>query len=331
MELPPEAFTQSGRFTWQQARAVGWTRRRLERAVRDGVLLERGSGVYAVLGEAADPVVAHAHLVREVQLAAHERWYAARRSAAFLMGLPLIGRPPEQAQVVRDGGQQGAHGHSRHQRVSALPAADRWEYDGVAMSSPARTVVDIARGRSLPSAVVVADGALRRGLDPADLADCLSRMRRWPGVAQARWVVRFADGRAESPGESLTRLAFSRAGLPVPEPQVEVFHHGRFVGRVDLLLRDPLLAVEFDGAVKFTDALVLPDLLARQERLRDAGIDVLRTHWDEVLKGWRAFGERAGQRVAERGLRALPPGVELRSTGVRLQAPLLGVPDDLAA
>jgi hypothetical protein len=333
MELPPEAARQGGRFSYQQARAFGLTRHGLARLVKDGVLVSSRHGVYAaaVATDTSDPVRAHAILVHQAQLASIRQWYAARRSSALLLGLPLIGRPPERAQLVREGSQRGAHGRDRELRVSPLPSADRCEFEGISMCTPARTVIDIARAESFRNGVVVADAALRRGVDPADLHAVLARMRRWPGVARARLVVRFADGRAESPGESLVRVACLAEQLPVPEPQVEVWFWGRFLGRVDLMIGDCLLAIESDGAIKFDQALVLPALLSRQEYLRDAGVDVLRTNWDETFKDTSEFGRRLRERIRERGQRPLPPGLELRSTIVRPQLPLLGLPDDLAA
>jgi hypothetical protein len=331
MELPPEAFGQDGRFTTEQACAFGLSGKVLARAVRDGLLDHPVRGVYAALADAVDPVAVHRTLVRDRQLAADERWYVARRSGALLMGLPLIGYPPAVPQLVRDGNQPGAHGRDRHARISPLPPADTWTYDGLDMCTPARVVVDIARRESFRSAVVVADGALRRGVDRADLEACARRMPRWPGVARARQVIRFADGRAEAPSESLMRVACLREQLPIPEPQVEVYLWGELLGRVDGMYREYLLALETDGAIKFEGKLVLPALLTRQEDIRYAGVDVLRTNWAETIKDTTLFGQRVRERLRERGRRPLPPGLELRSTVVRPQLPLLGSPHDLAA
>lgn len=326
IELPPEAFTQGLRFTYAQARAFGITRHKLRRWVKAGLVEEARVGVYAaVTSDVVDPVPLHANVVREAQLSARTgRWYAARRSAAFLMGIPLIGEAPEDAQLVRNGNQQGAHGRDRHARVSPLPSSDTWEYEGLDMCRPARAVVDIARAEPPRNAVVAIDGALRRGVDPTDLEAVLLRMSRWPGVARARRAVRFSDGRSESALESLARVAAWVYARLRTEPQVEVYRWGVFVARLDLLVRECLLAIEPDGAIKFDKPGVLPDLLRRQEAIRDAGIDVLRTDWDEVFKTPQQFGQRLLARVQERGPRALPPGVELRSTVVRPQVPFLG-------
>ncbi len=323
MDVPPEASTQSGRFSYQQARAFGLTSGRLARAVKRGELLDHGRGVYGVTSDSIDPLAAHGALVRTAQLSSDSAWYAARRSAALLMNIPLIGKPPAVAQLVRHGGRVGSQGKDRHARVSPLLPTDTWQYDGVDMTTAARTSVDIARAESFRNGVVVADAALRRGVDRGELLAVLAQMKRWPGSAKARKVVAFADGRAESPGESVCRVAWYAEGLPTIEPQVDVYRWGRFVARVDLMAREALLAVESDGAIKFTDAGVLPALITRQEELRDCGIDVMRTNWDETFSDTEAFGRRARQRLKERGRRQLPPGVELRSTSVRLVPPLL--------
>ena len=174
--------------------------------------------------------------------------------------------------------------------------------------------MDLARQEPFRNGVVVADAALRAGVARNDLEAVVSTQRRWPGVVRARDVVAFADGRSESPGESVTRAALHREGLPVPEPQVEVWRWGRFVARLDLLYRELLLAVESDGAIKFTDAGVLPALLSRTEEIRDCGIDVIHTNWNETFKDSREFGRRVRARLELP--RRLAPGVVLVSTTV---------------
>lgn len=332
MHIPPEAARQSGRFTYQQARASGLTARQLDRAVRDGLVKETARGVYAVTSQLDDPALVQAAMVRDFQLASRSPWYAARRSAALLMGLPLIGYPPQVPQLVRDGSRQGTQGKSRHLRVSPLPPSDTWEYQGIAMTSAARTVADISRAESFRNGVVIADAALRRGMPREELEAVLARMTRWPGVRRARRVLAFADGHAESPGESVTRVACAEGGLPIPQTQIEVSLHGSFVARLDLFLEEYMLAVEFDGKVKFDGERVMPELLIRQERIRDCGIDVLRTFWSEAYSDPLAFRRRLRERMAERGPRKLLPGVELQQASLRFEPPLLGSPiDHLAA
>lgn len=312
-ELPPEAAAQQGRFSFDQARAAGWTPHRLSSAVRHGALRHPAHAVYAAGGMIDDPRMAHAAALREVQLGRPGSPAGARRTAAFLHQYAIIGRPPKVPQTLRDAKGTRSHGKERHDRIGSLPG-DHVEYvDGLRLTTGARTAIDIARAESVRNGVVVADSVLAR-FPRSDLEDVLGTMRRWPGITRARWVVAFADGRTESPVESLTRLACHREVQLVPEPQVEVWRWGVFVARVDLLLRGPLLAIESDGAAKFDGPGVLPDLVRRQEALRDCGVDVLRTWWDDVFRDTGSFGDRLRQRLVERGERQLLPGVELRST-----------------
>lgn len=327
MELPPEASRQDGRFSFLQARAVGVSRRQLDRAVTGGVLLEVRQGVYVESERPAERTELDRHRaeVIEDQLAFGPGWFAARRSAALLLGLPVIGRAPDRAQLLRDAAGTHAHGRDRHARVGRLPRNQTMLYDDVPVVSPARAVADIGRAESFRNAVVVADAALRRGMEREELQLVLRQMRRWPGVAHARRVAAFADGRAESPGESLVRVACLLEGLPAPEPQVEIWRYDVFVARVDLLIQDALLVIESDGGVKFTDAGVLPALLARQEAIRDCGLEVLRTDWGQTFKNTDLFARRVRDRMASAASRRLAPGVRLVSTQVRVQAPVLSV------
>ncbi|MEP6697029.1 MAG: hypothetical protein ABJA34_09150 [Pseudonocardiales bacterium] len=46
----------------------------------------------------------------------------------------------------------------------------------------------------------------------------------------------------------MLRLRVIRAGLPPPEAQIEVWHDGQFVARVDLGWHGAKVALEYDGA-----------------------------------------------------------------------------------
>jgi hypothetical protein len=57
-----------------------------------------------------------------------------------------------------------------------------------------------------------------------------------------------ADGRAESPPESILRLRWIQAQLPAPVPQFEVWLGGEFLARLDLANEGLRFAAEYDGA-----------------------------------------------------------------------------------
>lgn len=66
------------------------------------------------------------------------------------------------------------------------------------------------------------------------------------GVHRLVWQCR-ADGRSESPPETLTRLLLFTAGL-APVPQHEVWVGGVFVARVDLAFVAQRVAIEYEGS-----------------------------------------------------------------------------------
>ena len=72
------------------------------------------------------------------------------------------------------------------------------------------------------------------------------RGERW--VTTLRALAPLADGRAESPPESILRLYWIDAGLPHPRPQLEVWVDGRLIARLDIGHLRSLFAAEYDGA-----------------------------------------------------------------------------------
>ncbi len=70
---------------------------------------------------------------------------------------------------------------------------------------------------------------------------------RCRGSASAREAVDLADGLAESPQETRTRLHLRAGGVPAPVAQYRVLADGRFVARVDFAWPDRKVALEYDG------------------------------------------------------------------------------------
>ena len=151
------------------------------------------------------------------------------------------------------------------------------------MTSVERTVVDLARTLPFRSGVVVADSALFSDqTSAAKLRAVVDACGRWPGVDRARQVVDFAHPLAESPLESISRVAFRDGGLPPPQLQVWVMGSGHAIGRVDFLWEEHRTIAEADGAAKYAD----PDLARRQLRrdaeLREAGYEVVHFTWRDL-------------------------------------------------
>lgn len=172
-------------------------------------------------------------------------------SAAVILGLPLFGPAPDGIYVVGTGsGGRASRGLAIP--VARPPAADVGTVGGLRLVAPARTVLDVARLRSLTAGVVAADAALRFARCTADdLRAALDHLGGHKGVAASRACADLADARSESPGESWSAVVLHVNGLPRPERQ-ETFHDDRGpIGRSDFWWPDRRTVGEFDGKVKY--------------------------------------------------------------------------------
>jgi hypothetical protein len=260
----------------------------LRRAVRDGELVRLRRGAYVpadVLtgdGRAARRALATATAVSR-QLTT-EHWLS-HASAAAVWGLPLVD-PVRATHLIQGHRPGGRRDRAVVRHLVGLPAAERATHLGLPVTTLERTVVDCASALSGPAALAVADAALRRGAS-AEVMAGLVRARPGPrGVVQARQVVARADGRSESPGESVARWYLLASGLPAPVPQCPVHTHaGIFFA--DLGWPDLHVALEFDGLVKYSGRYGDPTaaLLAekrRQDAMQEAGWRLVRLVWADL-------------------------------------------------
>jgi hypothetical protein len=273
--------------------ASGFTAREVKRMQRIGQLCAVRRGIY-VSGVLPDgPEARHVLRVQAAMRQLSPDAVVSHVSAALVHGLPVWAVPLDRVHVTRNRRRSGGRRHPGiHVHSAPLCADDVVIVRGLPVTSIERTLADLARSRPLEQAVVVLDAALARGwTTPAAVLAALGRQVRWPGVAAARRALAFADGRSESVGESRSRVAIARAGLPEPIPQWEVrTPMGRVIGRVDFGWPKLRAIGEFDGKVKYT-RLLLPGQSAadavyeeklREDALRDLGFAVVRWTWPEL-------------------------------------------------
>lgn len=147
--------------------------------------------------------------------------------------------------------------------------------DGSWITTPARTWLDCAAHLPLAHIVAMGDAALRRGLCTTnELSDLCRWARRRRGVATARAALPLLDANAESPGESLTRVALVTARVPAPLCNADVYHQGAWLARVDMLWPDQRVIVEYDGIVHLSERQRRYDA-SRRNLLQDAGYLVI--------------------------------------------------------
>ncbi|MGC4944539.1 hypothetical protein [Kribbella sp. DT2] len=185
----------------------------------------------------------------------------------------------------------------------AEPAIGAVTVIGEVQVTPApRAVVESILSTSYPVAVSVVDAALRARLATTDeLLELVRRFGRRHGVRAALRAVAFGDGRAESVGESRMRVLLAVLGLPAPIPQAVITDRsGEFVARVDFLLAEWDVVVEFDGTGKYADRDALVAEKLREDRIRDLGYQVVRATWSD-LSTPAAFAARLHRAVNRAG------------------------------
>jgi very-short-patch-repair endonuclease len=168
------------------------------------------------------------------------------------------------------------------ERAASLPPHHLICTQGIPTTSAARTLIDIARMSGLDAAVVSMDCALRLGLTTVeDLRLVAEDCHTWPGGTRPARSIRVADGLAESPLESISRMAFMRMQLPQPELQVSFADAAGPIGRVDFYWKAHRTVGEADGRVKYDQPQALWDEKRREDRLRELGLQVVRwSHGD---------------------------------------------------
>lgn len=227
-------------------------------------------------------VARRAHAVAATAAAAPGHAISAR-SAAILEGLPTLAVPSRPELTVLPAAQSGERTGRRPSRqlfAATLDDRSTTPWFGVARTTVARTLVDLAR-HDRRDAIMAADAALHERLTtPADVRVELERAAGWPGVRRARAVLGLADPLAESALESLVRLVLHDDGFPPPQLQVGI---GAY--RVDLCWPEHRLVLEADGLGKYS-AAEWRNEKRREQALRALGYRVERITWDDLLRRW---------------------------------------------
>lgn len=279
MDLEELLTDQSGVVTRKQALKAGLSERQLRGSGRGLGRLRQGVYADAVLlqGSAPERValeVAAERLVTKVDLV------AVAATAALLHDLPLLGAPPDRLQLAERKEERPRH----HGASTTMTGDEVVEVHGVPVSSLPRTAVDVARRRGFAAGVVTADAVLRRDVTRAQLELVVQGRERWPGARHARRAVDFANALSESPLESLGRVRYDEHGLPAPALQVVLGDCHGPIGRVDQYWAAHRTVAEADGALKYMTAADLFAEKRREDRLREAGFEVVRYTWDEMLR-----------------------------------------------
>lgn len=256
---------------------------RLDHAARRGDLVVLARGIYAPADtyRALPPwerYLARVHAVARTRPDAIFGW----ESAAALCGLPLFGDPRHVHVLSPFAGTSrvvaGVREHTTIDRREILRG------EGIMITSPAETTVDLCRSRHPGVGVSVADAVLRgeHGVEIDDLVHLNETRATSRGRRTARWCLERATPLSETALESVSRCVIEWLGFPAPELQVEM-RLGSASYRLDMLWRQEAVGGEADGRVKYDGSQGDPSIIVFEEKRRE---DALR----RTLRGFARWG-----------------------------------------
>lgn len=288
-----------GLITYAALRERGLNSHAVDALIRRGELVRTRRGIYVPgdLWRAADPDQRYRLFVLSTVATAGRPLVLSHASAAVMHGLPLIGAWPRTVHTIDSDASGGSNARFTTSHRGA-PAPVPVLLGGVAVTTLARTLVDVAASTSFLVGVTMIDHALRverervegearrgirgcRALTKEDLLAELAAVSPRAGARLAERAIAFGNGLSANGGESLSRVRIFQLGFEVPELQVCFPDIAGQDYWVDFYWRRIRKIGEFDGKHKYTRGAVLgdrdPGEVVWQEKRRE---DALRYHSD---------------------------------------------------
>lgn len=275
-------------------------------ALAEGLISERA------MRRMCTPVYPNIYMDRAVDISARQRataaWLWSKRrgivaglSAAAVLGSKWVdGSAP--AELIHDNRRPPPNLIVRNERI--LPE----EFVRVAdmrVTAPARTGFDLGRHIENRLAAVRQLDALANATDVkiAEIEAVIAAHSGARGIPRLRGVLPLVDSGAESPQETLARLALIDAGLPRPKTQFRVFdEYGQFVARLDMAYDEVLVGVEYDGPQHWTDPAVRQGDIDKQFTLDRLGWLIIRASRDLLRYRRATYVRRVEDALLSRGL-----------------------------
>lgn len=277
--------------TTDDLRACGYDSNAVRRLLAAGVLrrVHRGVMVDAVVWDEATSEERHRLRCRAVLLR-YRDVALSHVSAIVAHGLPVFDARLDLVHLSRiDAGRPRRRGAVQvHPRLPGPAVVRTASWPPLPVCTIAVAVLQTADWDGLDAGMVAAEAALHRGLVTAgelQRARAVARLGR--GRAAADLVVALAGPHSESPGETRTRLLLRSLGWAMPTQQATCVLPEGGAARVDFLLKDEGVVVEFDGAVKYGGATGRGELVRekrREDGLRAIGLEVVRLTWTDLAR-----------------------------------------------
>ena len=284
------AAVQDNVVTWEQLIAAGVGRGAIGYRRRAGVIHRLYRGIYLV-GHAPPT---HAARARAAVLACGENAVLSHRSAAELWGLLAASRGVVDVTVIARN--PGVRPGIRRHRAAELPSSEIKYIRSVPVTSPARTICDIAgAGLSHEAEHALEQARVARLVTDRELRAVIERAPSRAGSALIRALLDSENGAGYTRSKAERAMRALVRSAELPQPLVNAQLHGFLV---DFLWSNERLVVEVDGYEFHRDRAAFERDRRRDQILTAAGYRVVRITWRQLRDEPVAVIARLAQALA---------------------------------
>lgn len=278
-------------------------RHQLARAARLGTehRLTRGAYLSTAEWQQLDKRQQYLARVRAVAQTRRSAVVLSHWSAAAVHGLPIMGEWPHAVHVTIPPASGGRSRDSVVKHGARLPDADVVTVNGLLVTSPARTAIDLATVGTFMAGALAIDRVLhvdRRNRSRLPIATKSELFAAWEralpfkGHQRALKAIEFGVAEADSALETVSRVNMMLIGCPRPLLQTRYSDYQGVIGDVDFDWPDFGVVGEADGAIKYlnpdyrsgrTPEQVLLDEKDRHDRLAALPKRVSRWRWSVAV------------------------------------------------
>jgi hypothetical protein len=189
--------------------------------------------------------------------------------------------------IVPRGRRRAHQGHIVH-FLNSLPASDLTLIDAIPVTTPSRTILDLASVVRVEVLEELLDDALGRRMSTIPrLQRQIAAVGPRPGLTMLRTLLDARDTTRAIPESVLETKIFrvlKKAGLPTPVTQFEIRDGNQLIARVDFAFPHIRLAIEADGFRWHSGRQRWQHDLARRNALTNLGWRLIHVTWQDIAR-----------------------------------------------
>jgi hypothetical protein len=273
--------------------ARGWSDRDIARAVSGGLIHRIRYGAYVdarLWAKLSNERGEHRARARAVLRTAHPSSVLTHQSSAAEWEIPIWRLCLDDVSLTRTDEVSGRREAGIVHHAGRLPLDQITVRHGVPISTAGRTAVELLSTTDAELGFCLLNAFLNlKRTTLGEVRRIAAQTEHWPNTLGTRIAIGLANPKLASIAESRFFYQCFQEGVPLPEPQVEVYDDiGTLLGIVDFLWRKQQVFVEFDGRIKYEiyrrPGETLADYIQREKRREE--LIVRATQWLCIRITW---------------------------------------------